>query len=291
MKKRSLFAAVAMLIVSAIVLTSATYAWFAASSTIDIASFTATTDATSGGLVVSASGNDGTWVTQLTKANYQNDSGSVTNVFPTSDKFEPVTGNIDASDALTLKTGSLAGTTFTWADATATAGYIQYTTFVMSPSSNGLVEVKPTLAKSSADGAANLAKFIYYYATIENVTTTGSTVSGGTVAAVSKNYKANALESRSYNAIVSGTAGNYNDGDSNGIISSAEASALTITSQGTFPAFAQANANTALQFNAVAGAIYKITVTVWAEGQDATCVSGSGSACSAQVGLGLSLTV
>jgi hypothetical protein len=56
MKKRSLFAAVAMLIVSAIVLTSATYAWFAARSTASVGALSASVTNSDGNLLVKATG-------------------------------------------------------------------------------------------------------------------------------------------------------------------------------------------------------------------------------------------
>ena len=54
MKKRSLVAAIAMLMVSAIVLTSSTYAWFATSSAAAVDKFSATVTNNSGSLTVQA---------------------------------------------------------------------------------------------------------------------------------------------------------------------------------------------------------------------------------------------
>ena len=54
MKKRSLFAAVAMLIVSALVLTSATYAWFAASEEATVSTISATVEGVDGALLLAA---------------------------------------------------------------------------------------------------------------------------------------------------------------------------------------------------------------------------------------------
>ena len=56
MKKRSLVAALAMLMVSAIVLTSSTYAWFAASAEANVSAFSATVSNNSGNLTVKATG-------------------------------------------------------------------------------------------------------------------------------------------------------------------------------------------------------------------------------------------
>lgn len=67
MKKRSLFAAVAMLVVSAIVLTSATFAWFNLSNNAAVDQLELTVESGSG-LYLSVD-NGTTWVSQVTSAN------------------------------------------------------------------------------------------------------------------------------------------------------------------------------------------------------------------------------
>ncbi|MBQ2812726.1 MAG: hypothetical protein IJE63_05680, partial [Clostridia bacterium] len=56
MKKRSLVAALAMLMVSAIVLTSSTYAWFATGKTAKVSNVSATVGNSDGNILVSADG-------------------------------------------------------------------------------------------------------------------------------------------------------------------------------------------------------------------------------------------
>lgn len=74
MKKRSLFAAVAMLIVSAVVLTSATYAWFASGSTANVTLIGASVSNSDGTLLISADGTN--YKTTLAYTDWQGVSGN-----------------------------------------------------------------------------------------------------------------------------------------------------------------------------------------------------------------------
>ncbi len=78
MKKRSLFAAVAMLLVSAVVLTSATYAWFAAGSKADIDQIKAKVTAGDGTLQIATitTGNDANWGISLPYTAWLNSNGT-----------------------------------------------------------------------------------------------------------------------------------------------------------------------------------------------------------------------
>ena len=67
MKKRSLFAAVAMLIVSALVLTSATYAWFATGGPAQIKGLNGNVAQVSAGVFLKTRASGATWVNELTK--------------------------------------------------------------------------------------------------------------------------------------------------------------------------------------------------------------------------------
>jgi len=84
MKKRSLFAAVAMLIVSAIVLTSATYAWFASNSTATVGTISASVAKSDGSILVSGyEDKDYTAsLSQATLAAVVNSSDAAVNYFP-----------------------------------------------------------------------------------------------------------------------------------------------------------------------------------------------------------------
>lgn len=67
MKKRSLFAAVAMLIVSAVVLTSATYAWFAQASNATVGTFSGNVAAAGTGVQVQSHVTGAKWTDKLVK--------------------------------------------------------------------------------------------------------------------------------------------------------------------------------------------------------------------------------
>ena len=77
MKKRSLFAAVAMLIVSALVLTSATYAWFAQSDSAEVDEIKASVEGVAGSLLIAATDDFGNAAntnlkTKLTSSDWTN---------------------------------------------------------------------------------------------------------------------------------------------------------------------------------------------------------------------------
>ena len=83
MKKRSLFAAVAMLIVSAVVLTSATYAWFASGTEVTVSTVSADVSNSDGSIKISADGSN--WKTTLANADLQ---AVASNILPAA--FTPV---------------------------------------------------------------------------------------------------------------------------------------------------------------------------------------------------------
>jgi len=296
MKKRSLFAAVAMLIVSAIVLTSATFAWFQSNGAVTMEKMAATSAGQSVGLMVSATNTEGSWVYDLKKSDYQNASGNVI-----ADTFAPVDAVVDpsASNYVALTNGSLNNQDFTWENTASTAGFIKFTTYVKSVSSDGDIRVGPTLGKASASGSPNLADFVYFAAKVEPQTT------GDAMAA--KYYFANATTaSKTYEAITGGNVTTndikYVDANVNSIIDapSGGTDEFTITKDSVTKtlthatmtsanaSFSQANADNALHFNAVAGNVYKITIWVWAEGQDVDC-NAQAAASSAEVQLNLRL--
>ncbi|MBQ2964734.1 MAG: hypothetical protein IJE14_08735 [Clostridia bacterium] len=86
MKKRSLVAALAMLMVSAIVLTSSTYAWFATGTTAKVSNISATVANTAGNIQISADGTD--YSTSLDYTEFASVGG---NFMPNS--FTPVSFN------------------------------------------------------------------------------------------------------------------------------------------------------------------------------------------------------
>lgn len=84
MKKRSLVAAIAMLMVSAIVLTSSTYAWFATGTTAKVSNISASVSNTQGNIQISANGKD--YSTSLDYSDFV--TGDTGNFKPTT--FNPV---------------------------------------------------------------------------------------------------------------------------------------------------------------------------------------------------------
>ncbi len=89
MKKRSLVAALAMLVVSAIVLTSSTYAWFAASTTASVSTISAEVQNSAGSIFVSPTGETGTWRASLSSADYAGLAQSLT----------PVSASVNTNDS------------------------------------------------------------------------------------------------------------------------------------------------------------------------------------------------
>ena len=64
MRKSALLSSIAMLVVSAIVLTSATYAWFSSSKDVNVTGIDSTVKVADG-LLISFTGADGSWNTSL----------------------------------------------------------------------------------------------------------------------------------------------------------------------------------------------------------------------------------
>ncbi len=84
MKKRSLFAAVAMLIVSAIVMTSATYAWFAVGGNATISAMTGNVAKSKSGVMLQTLASNAEWKNQLTYVDLASDTSN--NKFATNHK-------------------------------------------------------------------------------------------------------------------------------------------------------------------------------------------------------------
>jgi len=119
MKKRSLFAAVAMLIVSAIVLTSATYAWFASSAKATMETISATIQNSNGGIYLSTDNEH--WKSELTTSDF---SGLPSQLTPVSGLVNKTTGEIS------FVGGNLAGQAFT-SSAASSSAYIHYQVYVL----------------------------------------------------------------------------------------------------------------------------------------------------------------
>jgi hypothetical protein len=119
MKKRSLFAAVAMLIVSAIVLTSSTYAWFsAAGSAATVEKVICSVNGRDQGNVQVANAQKSSWVTTLTASSAGTGN---TNMSPVS--YDPLNGN-------GARTISYNGEKFSAGTAAESGSMVEYTWYV-----------------------------------------------------------------------------------------------------------------------------------------------------------------
>lgn len=243
MKKRSLFAAVAMLIVSAIVLTSATYAWFASGTSVSVAEVKAEVSNSDGSILISADGTN--WGSTVSLAQLQGQAGN-----SIATNFAPVSVN---PTNLSIVGGSITSGAFT--PATAVAGsYIKYTVYVKSDTAVE-ANVNPTFnfgtgfiygLVKTADGLTvrNIASNKYYPVVIS----TGEDImdaNGNSILddAAHDAYSANGLGMPStYDEVGEGVLGDLVTPDTN---------ALTIS--------------------LTPGAVQEITVMMWAEGQNTAC--------------------
>ncbi len=253
MKKRSLVAAIAMLMVSAIVLTSSTYAWFATGTTAKVSGISAQVSNTSGNITISADGTN--YSTALEYAAFQGQTGN----FTPSD-FSPVSFD-------PINQAFIAGSIAQGEDAenTATFGKLVFNPSVATNDSTKFIKMK-VYVKASVDCTVNVAadmanstyQFIYGAIYDDSDTT---------------NYKVYNGSSRTYVPVLQATPGI--DVDTDGIMEK-DVDKMT---DGSTPY------NAALATNQVASTtsdVVSITLTadqpktitfyVWAEGNDALCI-------------------
>jgi hypothetical protein len=254
MKKRSLFAAVAMLIVSALVLTSATYAWFANGTAAQVNKIAASAKGSSG-LVKVCHTNSATysdWKQQL----------AYTDLGLTAASFD--TEPIDVSVGTTPTTYSCAytGDTFTAADTSSAAFagvYYDFYVKAFQVSDSGKID-----CRLSWDQGSNQA-FVY-----------GLVVVDGT------NTYLFGSENNNETYIPFSNPGTAAESNQNGIVDAADLaadSASTITlsaSQASLTGNALTTVDSAKQI-LLDGATtaHHIEVYLWAEGQDPQCVNAN----------------
>jgi hypothetical protein len=235
MKKRSLFAAVVMLVVSAIVLTSSTYAWFASGSTASVGQILTTVQNSDGSLVVSANGTD--WKTALT---YQDFSG----LFETGNELYPV--DVTPGTDPTIRSCAYDGETFTAGAANANgAKYLDYTWQFKSNNFDKTIELTPTFA------AGSLGSFVYGLIIVDGHYYVFSSASGDQYFPISE---ANTTATEAAPA--------------DGVIQSAEVVTGAISST---PVTASTLTNGKISVAATANTPVSVRCLVWAEGQDAGC--------------------
>lgn len=249
MKKRSLVAALAMLMVSAIVLTSSTYAWFATGTTAKVSNISATVANTAGNIQISA---DGTKYS--TALDYTKDfAGAPGNFMPTS--FTPVSFNpaaksfISGSIKQDETVGSATEGKFVFEPATVSDGssyYVMINIYVKSDVDCN-VKITPNMTGSTYD-------FIYS-ALFDDA----------------GNYKVyNKTSTRSYVPVVSAVKGV--DANGNAIMDANDtlADGSTTEYNGLGGAAVGATADP-LTIALTANQPKTVTLYVWAEGNDQAC--------------------
>jgi len=256
MKKRSLFAAVAMLIVSAIVLTSATYAWFQSGRSASMTAFSASISNGGGAITISADNTE--FKTELAQADYYV-NGDISGALKTAcagsrfpSTLTPVSFDISADSAPGVA-GTISGTTFTASAVPNSGAYVVYTIYVKADSA--------CTVNVTANYTQTTAPFIW--AAIKGTTNT-----------IIVNPTQQNSAARSYTALDNESTGTATDSNANAVVDSTEANS-TITMGGTYTA----GTNVGTLVFSEAGT-QSITVYEWAEGQDLDCkgaVSGSGS--------------
>lgn len=240
MKKRSLVSAIAMLVVSAIVLTSATFAWFAAGTEVSVDTFSANAQSRDGSILISATGEANTWKTKLTSADYNNAFDSAISLVPVSGTHGEA-GMSFIGGALSIDEST---SLYKFTTATATGDeYLKYSCYVKST-----VDCSVTLTPSISLGDN------YIYACVQ-------TASAG--------YILKSGDDATYTPITTTSSGSTIDTDSDGIISATEAgNGVTLASSATT---LNSGSEGTLTLTLTAGSAQRIDVWVWAEGQDPQC--------------------
>jgi len=243
LKKKAIFSALAMLIVTAIALSSATFAWFSAGTTVGVDQLTATVSNNDGSLQISATGTAGSWKTQLSLLDLQ---GAGTNLLPGT--LTPVSTTLAASGA-TIIGGALttvedppASGTFVsqFTASTPATGYIKYTVYLKA-TQNMTVTITPNLARTTN----------FIYAGLEDTGTATKLI--GTA-------------SRKYTPIAKSdlVAVDTNNDD---VLSTTEAGTGGLGTEQT------AEGLTAqLSMDLIANDAKPFVVYIWAEGQDVECI-------------------
>jgi len=238
-KKRALLTAIAMLVISAVVLSSATFAWFMAGTTAQVSGITASVQSASS-VQVSATGLDGSWTNSLSQTSLD---AVVGNVFPSS--LVPVSTKSPVLDS-SFFSGELKGD---W-----------------SFTSQSLTS--PTILAN--DNSGPLVKFTFYIKVSAPATVimTGSSIAGTMNSAVYTSFNGTVLAGDgsiiAYPAISTAVTGH--DGNNDSVIQASEVSAgsvVNVTPMGNL-------ADQTLVFTA--GNLQKtIVVYMWLEGQDTNC--------------------
>lgn len=250
MKKRSLVAAVAMLLVSALVLTSATFAWFAKGNAATVTTMTTTVSNNDGALLVAAKNADGFWKTSIAAEDFINAgtfSGTATN-----NALKPV----DMKLATLTSTPAWYGCSFDGYEYNGAAAvgdeYITYTWYIKSDKA-GTIDLVPSFNAGTGAG------FVYGLVIVNGTAHIYGTTSDSYVPFDDVNVKATEA--------AGGTAGVVDAAEvTQGALASTYASTVTN--------------DASIQISATAGQAYSVECYIWAEGQDSGCtgaVSNTGA--------------
>lgn len=249
-KKRALLSAIAMLVVSAVVLSSATFAWFVAGDQANISSISANV-ATSSSIQISADKDN--WTATLAQADMEAVPVGIVpdNSFPT--MLTAI--STPATAAMPFFTGELLNTkafTSTSASAAVIASSLVKFTFWIRSGENA----NAAFTNSTLTGTAINATYVAMQigdSGVDNAATKAPVVFVGT--------------SNSYVPINGATTGTDTNG--NAILESGEFTALGTTVTGTLFAGASQIALTAMTER-------QVIVYMWLEGNDANCKLGTG---------------
>jgi len=155
MKKRSLVSAIVMLVVSALLLSTATYAWFASNQSVQVSTITGYVSSTDGSISISAENTANSWKSAISKTDLQ---------------YQGNTNNFsDTLDPKSFKDGSFLdgafandGVSFT-SSADTNVNFIRYTFYLKSTIDNTACTITPTVETSNFVYVCVLADNRYYY--------------------------------------------------------------------------------------------------------------------------------
>lgn len=243
MKKRSLVAAIAMLLVSALVLTSATYAWFAKSSSAQVQAVSVKAGNAGGALEVSI--DQVNWKTTLTSKDLgqtYEQSGGV------DDLTKPIAATLTPVDMLPGSGTSITwfGCNYTGQNFTASAdgsGYLHKTFYLRTDSTDKYIELNPNFTAAS---------FIWGMVIVD-----GQRVIWG---------------NGTYTPFSSGTLQATEAGTNDGVVASSEVTVGSLAMDGSNPLLVSQSNDTTITLTPTASKkTFQIDYYVWAEGQDADC--------------------
>lgn len=259
MKKRTLIASIAMLVVSAIVLSTSTYAWFSAGSTVSVEQLTASVQNTDGSIEIAAA-STGPWSNIVTASALQDIS---TNLFPA--QLVPV--SVTPATPL-IVAGGLTETTYDHdenaatpavavnsfsATGAATAGYLKATIYVRAAQAG----TTATLTATFASGQTFLFGMVRSGSTYKHL-------GNGTYSPIAATTAADLLDTNN-DDIISATEGGTSVGSELSTTASTDTLTLTFT-----------NAND----------VVAVDIYIWAEGQEASC---SGAIAASQASIDVSI--